>query len=343
MARSTFYYHLKRLGNTSKYKEEKKRIKEIFQESKGRYGYRRITLQLRNDGYVINHKTVEKLMQDLGIKCLIRKKRYRSYKGTVGKIAPNILNRDFKADCPYSKLATDVSQISIGQQKSFLSPIIDMFNGEILSYNVSDRADLEQINKMLKDVFAITDKAPAGNKILLHSDQGWQYQHKDYQNALAQHGIIQSMSRKGNCLDNSVMENFFGIMKSELLYSREFKSMQEFKEELEKYIDWYNKKNIPSIKPVTAGTNCIFPRLCDCSSAGIRRLQTDAAIITPAAKPLSIFVVFTESSFFIKSTHAAPSDVPINGINKPNMVDVIMVASYSAVLRFFYFTQTSHI
>ena len=137
MARSTFYYHLKRLGNTSKYKEEKKRIKEIFQESKGRYGYRRITLQLRNDGYVINHKTVEKLMQDLGIKCLIRKKRYRSYKGTVGKIAPNILNRDFKADCPYSKLATDVSQISIGQQKSFLSPIIDMFNGEILSYNVS--------------------------------------------------------------------------------------------------------------------------------------------------------------------------------------------------------------
>ena len=119
-----------------------------------------------------------------------------------------------------------------------------MFNGEILSYNVSDRADLEQINKMLKDVFAITDKAPAGNKILLHSDQGWQYQHKDYQNALAQHGIIQSMSRKGNCLDNSVMENFFGIMKSELLYSREFKSMQEFKEELEKYIDWYNKKRI---------------------------------------------------------------------------------------------------
>ena len=96
-----------------------------------------------------------------------------------------------------------------------------------------------------------------------------------------------------------------------------------------------NRKNIPSIKPATAGTNCIFPRLCDCSSAGIRRLQTDAAIITPAAKPLSIFVVFTESSFFIKSTHAAPSDVPINGINKPNMVDVIMVASYSAVFLFY--------
>lgn len=111
MVRSTFYYHLKRLGNASKYEKEKKRIQEIFQESKGRYVYRRITLQLRNDGYAINHKTVEKLMQELGIKCLIRKKRYRSYKGTVGKIAPNILNRDFKTDCSCRKLATDVSQI----------------------------------------------------------------------------------------------------------------------------------------------------------------------------------------------------------------------------------------
>jgi putative transposase len=244
MARSTFYYHLKRSGSAVKYEKEKKRIQEIFQESKGCYGYRRITLQLRNDGYSINHKTVEKLMQKLGIKCQIRKKRYRSYKGTVGKIAPNILNRNFKADSPCCKLATDVSQISIGQQKSFLSPVIDMFNGEILSYNISDRADLEQINKMLNGVFAITDKVPAGNKILLHSDQGWQYQHKDYQNALAQHGIIQSMSRKGNCLDNSVIENFFGLMKSELLYNKEFKSMQEFKEELEQYIDWYNNKRI---------------------------------------------------------------------------------------------------
>ena len=244
MARSTFYYHLKRFGNTSKYDKEKKRIQEIFQESKGRYGYRRITLQLRHDGYAINHKTVEKLMQELDIKCLIRKKRYRSYKGTVGKIAPNILNRDFKAACPCRKLATDVTQISIGQQKSFLSPIIDMFNGEILSYNIADRADLEQINKMMNDLFAITDKLPKENEIILPSDQGWQYQHKDYQNALTEHGILQSMSRKGNCLDNSVMENFFGLMKSELLYNKEFKSMQEFKKELVVYIDWYNNDRI---------------------------------------------------------------------------------------------------
>lgn len=121
-----------------------------------------------------------------------------------------------------------------------------MFNGEILSYSISDRADLEQINKMLHGVFTITDKLPEKNEIVLHSDQEWQYQHKNYQNALAEHGIIQSMFRKGNCLDNAVMENFFGLMKSELLYTREFKSMQEFKKELDEYIDWYNNKRIKS-------------------------------------------------------------------------------------------------
>ena len=141
-----------------------------------------------------------------------------------------------------------MSQISIGQQKSFLSPVIDIFNGEILNYNIADRADLEQINKMLNDLFAITDKLAKENLIILHSDQGWQYQHKNYQEALNEHGIVQSVSRKGNCRDNSVMENFFGLMKSELLYNKEFKSMKEFKKELEAYIDWYNNDRIRGLR-----------------------------------------------------------------------------------------------
>ncbi len=141
-----------------------------------------------------------------------------------------------------------MSQISIGQQKSFLSPVIDIFNGEILNYNIADRADLEQINKMLNDLFAITDKLAKENQIILHSDQGWQYQHKNYQEALNEHGIVQSVSRKGNCRDNSVMENFFGLMKSELLYNKEFKSMKEFKKELEAYIDWYNNDRIRGLR-----------------------------------------------------------------------------------------------
>ena len=141
-----------------------------------------------------------------------------------------------------------MSQISIGQQKSFLSPVIDIFNGEILNYNIAARADLEQINKMLNDLFAITDKLAKENQIILHSDQGWQYQHKNYQEALNEHGIVQSVSRKGNCRDNSVMENFFGLMKSELLYNKEFKSMKEFKKELEAYIDWYNNDRIRGLR-----------------------------------------------------------------------------------------------
>ena len=141
-----------------------------------------------------------------------------------------------------------MSQISIGQQKSFLPPVIDIFNGEILNYNIADRADLEQINKMLNDLFAITDKLAKENQIILHSDQGWQYQHKNYQEALNEHGIVQSVSRKGNCRDNSVMENFFGLMKSELLYNKEFKSMKEFKKELEAYIDWYNNDRIRGLR-----------------------------------------------------------------------------------------------
>ena len=131
MARSTFYYHLKALERPVRYEAEKKRICEIFHESKGRYGYRRVTMQLRNEGIAINHKTVERLMKELGLRCLIRKKRYRSYKGTIGKIAPNILDRDFRADRPCQKLVTDVSQIAIGGKKSFLSPVLDLFNGEV--------------------------------------------------------------------------------------------------------------------------------------------------------------------------------------------------------------------
>ena len=137
-----------------------------------------------------------------------------------------------------------ITQIAIGDKKSFLSPVLDLFNGEVLGYDISDRADLTQINNMLNEVFAITDKLPEDWATILHSDQGWQYQHKSYQDALEKHKIKQSMSRKGNCLDNSVMENFFGLMKSELLYANDYKSMEQFKKDLKEYIDWYNNKRI---------------------------------------------------------------------------------------------------
>ena len=143
MARSVFYYHLKHLKEKEKYAHEKEPIKSIFHEHKGRYGYRRVTAEMRNRGFAINHKTVQRLMDEMRLKSKIRKVRYRSYKGEVGKIAPNIIARDFVATAPNRKWATDVTQINIGSTKLYLSPILDMFNGEIISYNISKRPNLE--------------------------------------------------------------------------------------------------------------------------------------------------------------------------------------------------------
>lgn len=226
-----------------KYAGIKEEIGLIYHQNQGRYGYRRITLELHNRGYHINHKTVQRLMKSIGIKCMVRIKKYRSYKGEIGKIAPNILQRDFSATAPNQKWTTDITEFSLLGTKIYLSPILDMFNGEIISYNISDRPILGQVMDMLNKAFA---KIPDNTNLIFHSDQGWQYQHKQYQKCLAEKGIRQSMSRKGNCLDNSVMENFFGLLKSELLYLREFDSVDEFKNELEKYIDYYNNKRIKS-------------------------------------------------------------------------------------------------
>lgn len=243
MARSVFYYHLKRLNVSDKYATEKETIKTIFYEHKGRYGYRRVTAEMRNRGVVINHKTVLHLMMAMGLKSRIRRVRYRSYKGDVGKVAPNIINRNFVATGPNRKWATDVTQINIGPAKLYLSPILDMFNGEIISYNISKSPNLEQVYDMLDKAFEKFDKLDG---LILHSDQGWQYQHYGYRKRLEEQHIVQSMSRKGNCLDNAMAENFFGIMKSELLYAEKFESDKDFIKALEEYIEYYNNKRIKS-------------------------------------------------------------------------------------------------
>ena len=241
LPRSTYYYYLSKAKKPDKYARIKEEIAQIYHENQGRYGYRRITLELHNRGYQINHKTVQRLMKVLGLKCMVRIKKYRSYKGQIGKIAPNLIQRDFKSDKPNQKWTTDITKISLFGTKLYLSPILDMFNGEIISYNISEHPVLNQVLDMLDNAF---QKIPDNTNLIFHSDQGWQYQHKRYQERLQQKGIRQSMSRKGNCLDNSIMENFFGLLKSELLYLREFSSIEEFRIELERYIDYYNNKRI---------------------------------------------------------------------------------------------------
>lgn len=241
LARSTYYYYLKH-QNTDKYGKEKEEILDIFNDNKGRYGYRRILIAMRNKGYVINHKTVLKLMNSLGLKGKQRKNdQYHSYKGTVGKVADNLLKRDFYAEKPFEKLTTDVTQFNICDSKVYLSPVLDLFNNEVVSYAVSMSPNLEQIREMLNGLF---EKLPADAKPIFHSDQGWQYQHAEYQRLLSEHNITQSMSRKGNCMDNGAMENFFGRLKVEMFYGERFESVNAFIDELKKYIHYYNNERI---------------------------------------------------------------------------------------------------
>lgn len=223
------------------YNDARNAIREIYDRHRGRYGYRRIIAQLRNDGMLLNHKTVQKLMVEMNLYGKRKTAKYKSCKGEIGTVAPNVIDRDFTATAPNQKWATDVTEVKIKDRKIYLSPVLDMFNGEIISYTISYRPDLEMAMKMLDKAFKKTD-IPEG--LILHSDQGWHYQHQRYQKALKDRNIVQSMSRKGNCLDNAMMENFFGLLKNELLYLQEWDSVEQFSKELVKYIRYYNNDRI---------------------------------------------------------------------------------------------------
>ncbi len=180
-------------------------------------------------------------MKSLKIQGKQHKNKYKSYKGEVGKIAPNILNREFETDKPYTKLVTDVTEFAVSDDKVYLSPIMDLYNREILSYSISYSPNFEQTREMLSKLFEVL---PEESTPILHSDQGWQYQMREFQRVLKEHNITQSMSRKGNCLDNSSMENFFGRLKTEMYFGEKFNSTEEFIEKLKEYIDYYNNKRI---------------------------------------------------------------------------------------------------
>ena len=245
LARSTYYYHLKQLDKPDKDQELKAEIQSIFIEHKGNYGYRRIHLELRNRGYLVNHKRVQRLMEVLNLQAKMRQKRkYSSHKGDVGKKAENLIQRQFEGFKPMEKCYTDVTEFAIpaSTQKLYLSPVLDGFNSEIIAYNLSCSPNLEQIKTMLEQAF--TEKHYEDT--ILHSDQGWQYQHDSYHRFLESKGIQASMSRKGNSPDNGMMESFFGILKSEMFYGYEksFQSLNQLEQAIVDYIDYYNNKRI---------------------------------------------------------------------------------------------------
>lgn len=246
-------YWQKKIDREDPNEDLKRRILEIRKENKD-FGYRRIYGALRKQGLVINKKRVQRIIQKLGIQVtsFTRKSRkYSSYRGKVGTVAPNRIRRRFETPIPHQKITTDTSEFKYYDiddkgrmtiKKLYLDPFMDMCNSEIISYGVARRPSAESVMNALNDAIRITDDCKY--RRTFHSDQGWAYQMKAYSYKLKENKIFQSMSRKGNCIDNSLMENFFGIMKQEMYYGVVYYSYDELKEAIDKYIKYYNEKRI---------------------------------------------------------------------------------------------------
>jgi len=244
LARSTYYFEISKTDVV----EERNRdlmeeIADIFDHHKGRYGVRRVHAELVNRGKAVNHKRIQRLMNAMGLKGKRPKEKYHSYKGEVGKVAANIIDRNFSTAAPLEKWTTDVSQFSFSWGKCYLSPVLDMNTNEVISYDLSRSPNLDQISRMLKKAFT---KFPDVSGLIFHSDQGWQYQHEYFRNTLKEHGVTQSMSRKGNCYDNCIMETFFGRLKNEMFYGyeKEYTTFEKFSDAVREYIDYYNNERI---------------------------------------------------------------------------------------------------
>ncbi|MEQ6890588.1 IS3 family transposase [Halomonas sp. CS7] len=241
LPRSTFYYQIQALGADDRYASLKARIRAIYDRHRGRYGYRRITAVLRQAGETINHKTVQRLMQQLGLKSLIRPKRYRAYRGAEGYAAPNTLQRRFQAQRPHQRWVTDITEFKVNGQKLYLSPIMDLYNGEIIAFQTGPRPVFDLVKGMLKKAFG---RLMPEDRPLLHSDQGWHYRHPSYRRLVVEKRILRSMSRKGNCLDNAAMESFFGTLKAEYFHLNRFDTIEQLQQGLDQYIHYYNHERI---------------------------------------------------------------------------------------------------
>lgn len=241
LSRSTFYYHLAKQHLVDPLASLRAKIQALYRQHKGRYGYRRITAALRQSGEIVNHKKVQRLMQQLGLKSIIRVKKYRSYRGQEGRIAPHLLQRQFDASQPNQKWVTDITEFNVVGEKLYLSPMMDLYNGEIIAHEMSRRPVLRFVAQMVEKA---KKRLKINEKPLVHSDQGWHYQNRVYQKLLVERGLTQSMSRRGNCFDNAAMESFFGTLKSELFHLQKWHSVEQLKKAIDEYIYYYNHERI---------------------------------------------------------------------------------------------------
>lgn len=252
LARSTFFYHQAKHDQPDPLAVLKVAIREAFEAAHGRYGHRRIHAVLSRQGFQVAKKTVLKLMRMLGLRCMVRRRRrYNSFKGEVGKVADNVLNRDFTTTAPNQKWVTDVTEFRVADRKVYLSPVIDLFDRFVVAYCWSLSPNLQLTNTSLTLAFATLEP---GQHPLVHSDQGFQYQHRSWRALLKDADASQSMSRKANCYDNAIAENFFGHLKSELFHHNRFDTVEAFTAALDDYIHWYNHDRISttlkSLSPV---------------------------------------------------------------------------------------------
>lgn len=254
---ATYHYHVKNFDKEDPDTDLRELIVQQFELYEERYGYKRITNELKKLGHCINHKKVYRIMRELGLKCVkfMRKSRkYNSYRGNVGKIAPNRLKRRFNTSIPLQKMVTDITEFKcLKNEKLYFNPILDLFNSEVIAYGIEKHPTLAVVMTPLIEAIDIINTRGT-YRTTIHSDQGWHYQHNKWVQTLKKNNIFQSMSRKATCADNASMENFFGIMKQEMYYGEKLLSFEELKEKIEEYVDWYNnkrsKKKLAGLSPV---------------------------------------------------------------------------------------------
>lgn len=244
MAKSSYYYQRAVMKQSDKYAEIRIRIKIIFQENRNCYGYRRIHGELKKIGITVSEKIVRRIMKEEHLTVPTKRmKKYSSYKGEITPEVDNIINRDFHAEQPNTKWLTDITEFAIPAGKVYLSPVIDCFDGMVVKWNIGTTPDSILVNKMLED--AIGTLLPSEHP-LEHTDRGCHYRWTGWIERMQAAGLTRSMSKKGCSPDNAACEGFFGRLKNEMFYGRSWVgvSMDDFINEINSYIEWYNTKRI---------------------------------------------------------------------------------------------------
>lgn len=243
LSSSTYYAHLSQQDRPDPYADLRKRLVHHFLDAHQRYGHRRLHACLQAEGHVVAKKTVLKLMREEQLVCRVRRRRRSRTVGALGKAAPNRLARDYRVTAPNQKWVTDITEFRVQEQRLYLTTIMDVFGRQVLAYNVGRSPSVRWVNEVLGQALATLQPNEAP---LVHSDQGFQYRSPAWLQRLEHAGAQASMSRAGTCLDNALMENFFGHLKAEMFHQETFENIEALETAIHEYIDWYNTRRLSS-------------------------------------------------------------------------------------------------